>query len=377
MLLSIIIPTKNRYNSLKGCILELIKIESNEIEIIIQDNTFDNQEILYFLKKIQDHRIKYFHSQDKLSQTENSDLACGNATGNYVCYIGDDDCVANIIVDVVKYLKTNKIEACLCNMASYYWSDCIPNESKTPVLKFQKEKPWIEKIDIKQKLLELYSWGGLDIKYMPRVYHAILSRTILQNIYNKCGTFFPGAVPDMANAICSAHEVSNCIYIHLPIVISGYSYNSGAGMGARGDFVAKLDSKKTIETYHLSKETIENWYYKIPRIVDGYSLWTQSVIDALVALDLEDDIQNINFNALYAKSILKYKNMMYLFFVFKNRNVYRTAVEVIRYIIRYYKDKRVQKKQIYYKNNENITLNDACNIVNNYINENDDNIFKI
>lgn len=371
MLLSIIIPTKNRYGCLKECITELIKIKSNELEIIIQDNTLNNDDISHFLNELKDSRIKYFHNQEKLSQTENSDLACKKAIGEYVCYIGDDDCVAQSIIHVVKYLKENRIDACLCNMASYYWADCV-FDKKTSVLKFIDEKPWVERINIEQKLKEFYLWGCLDIKFLPRVYHAIISRKVLNDIYEKCGTYFPGAVPDMSNAVSASKQVFNCVFLHLPIIISGYSYNSGAGMGARGEFVAKLDSQSTIEKYHLSNKTLSDWHKKIPRIVDGYSLWTQSTIDALNALNRKEEIDNINFNALYARSILKYRKKEYIIFIMKNKQFVRTFKFIFRYMVRYFKQKINIKKMKYYINYEKISLAETCCIVNTYIHKNID-----
>ena len=100
MLLSVIIPTKNRYDNLYVTISELVKINSAELEIVIQDNTDSNEDFLVFLKELNDSRIKYFHSTDFMNTATNSDLAVLNSTGEYLCYIGDDDCVNNKIVDL-------------------------------------------------------------------------------------------------------------------------------------------------------------------------------------------------------------------------------------------------------------------------------------
>ena len=44
-LLSIVIPTKDRYKYLKGTVDVLSKLDPSQIEIIVQDNTNDNSEI--------------------------------------------------------------------------------------------------------------------------------------------------------------------------------------------------------------------------------------------------------------------------------------------------------------------------------------------
>ena len=52
LLLSIVIPTKNRYDYLCILIKSLLKNQSDEFEIIIQDNSDDNTLFIEFLNKI-------------------------------------------------------------------------------------------------------------------------------------------------------------------------------------------------------------------------------------------------------------------------------------------------------------------------------------
>ena len=54
MLLSIIIPTKDRYHYLKECITTVLSVNTDDFELIIQDNTADNSEIRDFCEEIVD-----------------------------------------------------------------------------------------------------------------------------------------------------------------------------------------------------------------------------------------------------------------------------------------------------------------------------------
>lgn len=58
ILLSVIVPTKNRYEYLKQCITTLASIDNGSIELIIQDNSDDNLEILAFLDTIKYSNMK-------------------------------------------------------------------------------------------------------------------------------------------------------------------------------------------------------------------------------------------------------------------------------------------------------------------------------
>ena len=79
-LLSIIIPTKNRYEYLRYCIESLSQLDTNITEIIIQDNSDNNEDFLIFLDSNDYKNVKYFYLADmNISQTENSELALQKA----------------------------------------------------------------------------------------------------------------------------------------------------------------------------------------------------------------------------------------------------------------------------------------------------------
>lgn len=376
MLVSIIIPTKNRYDNLYVTIKELVKIRSEDIEFVIQDNTKDNREISSFLDKINDRRVKYFHCSKFMNTATNSDLAVMNCCGEYVCYIGDDDCVTNRIVDLAKVLKEKDIDACLTNMAHFFWKDCVFSGKPKPALYFDMSKKVACPINPMEELQKSMSWGMLDIKYLPRVYHAIIKRELLVEVKDKCGSCFPGTVPDMANAVCETFVTNKCIFSHLPMVISGYSYHSAAGRGQRGDFSDKLDDNETIKKNGLSPNVVNTWSEKLPRIVDGYSLWTQTAIDGFSASGHKEYIEKINYCAMFAKSILKYnKNRdSYLSYIKSHKMQVKTVVEIGRFGLRYIKEQSAKRAKTvfhrFYNNYNRMDMDVACDIVNSYISDN-------
>lgn len=145
-LLSIVIPTKDRYKYLSKTIKDLSKLNQDLVEIIIQDNTFKNTDIIEIIDHLPNKNIKYYHETTPLSQTGNSDLALSHSTGEYCCYIGDDDTVLPDILEVVQFIKQNHIESCICDVADYYWPDVV----------FEKKRPWL-KYNTKQTRTSIYS----------------------------------------------------------------------------------------------------------------------------------------------------------------------------------------------------------------------------
>lgn len=368
MLLSIMIPTKNRYKTLMPVLTTLTRIESDDVEFVVQDNTEDNTAILGYISSLGDRRIKYFHNIEKMDLTMNSELAISKCQGEYVCYIGDDDSVSKHIVSFVKELEANDIDACLFNMASFFWPDCILPDMDKPVFSYTRSIPNLQIINVVAQMKRSLSWGMLDIKYLPRVYHAVIRRKCIDEVKAACGTCFPGLVPDMANAVASSFFVKKCIFISAPVIVSGYSSSSGAGAGQRKD-ADYLDADGAPEKYHLSKMVVNRWYNKIPRVIDGYSLWTQAAIEALFACKKSNQINKINFSALYAKEILKYEKFRGDFFRFaklQHKSV-KTIMECIRFMFRYVFEKvckwlrGIMAGKIVIR--ESITIEQACEIV--------------
>ena len=95
-LLSIVVPTKDRYKYLRYLIEYVIELNNPQIEFVIQDNTANNKEIIEFLSDKLSENIKYFYTKESIPIGENSDKAVLNSTGKYVCYIGDDDCAGHL-----------------------------------------------------------------------------------------------------------------------------------------------------------------------------------------------------------------------------------------------------------------------------------------
>ena len=299
-LLSIIIPTKNRYQYLQECLLSLRKLDPRRVEIIVQDNSDDTSSFKDFLNNLEAPNIRYYHQDGFLSQTDNSDLAVSHASGEYCCFIGDDDSVSSLILPVVELLKTENIPACVCDVATFYWPDVVFEGAKRAPLSFNKTKPYIINLRSEKVLKEVLSYGIQDIKYLARVYHGIISRNVLSSVKELCGSYFPGPSPDMANAVSCTSIIPSYYYVHLPLIISGYSYKSAGGMGLRG---AHKGSLKVSEQLPTNVE--DGWDEKIPKLWLGYTMWPQSGLSALQAIGTAN-LEKMNYNAMYAKIYLRY-----------------------------------------------------------------------
>lgn len=318
-LLSIIIPTKERYATLIPVINSLLQIDSDELEVLVQDNSNNNSQILAYLLANKDKRVKYLYEPAPLSQTGNSDLAVKNSSGEYICFIGDDDGVMPYIVEVVKWMKLNEITVLKSYLPSYYWPEMkstYTSNNTSGILKYKRKFSYaIKKVDTSLALKAALSKGGTDLSDLPCLYQGVVKRSELDKIYSLCNSYFPGPSPDMANAIALSLVTDIYYYADFPLVISGKSIHSIGGKG-----VLHNHSEEIEKVRHLPPETSKQWSPEIPKYWTGPTIWAESILKALDKCGYENKKQALNLPYLYASLMLfNYRERQQIFGKFKNK----------------------------------------------------------
>ncbi|MGN6605328.1 MAG: glycosyltransferase family 2 protein [Ginsengibacter sp.] len=331
VLLSIVIPTKDRYETLFRILDILLLIKSQNFEIIIQDNSFDTRPIRKYLQDKQDFRLKYFHNEGKLSQTENSNLAVGNSRGKYVCFIGDDDCVMEAIIDACKWMEIRSIDVLTFNLANYIWPDLISKseeQKKMGVLKYVKPKGLYKVQNSKLELERLLERGGQNIKPLPQLYQAIVSRRLLKEIFNEAKTFFPGPSPDIAIATALAVHTKNHYLLDAPIIISGTSKRSAGGLGYQ-----KLHEGDIRSISQLPTDTADKWNLNVPFFWSGATIYADSVLKSLEKTHHTGLKNRLNFDYLYATLLVFNGNYRSTTLRTMRSNPMSSRIRVLYYIL--------------------------------------------
>lgn len=299
-LLSIVVPTKDRYKYLKHLIRLIDSFDTPEIELVIQDNTLNNEEIEEFLKNFTSQNICYFHEKKPLSVSENSDLAVLHSSGDFVCFIGDDDGVTSHILDCVKWMSANKIEVLVPSIVGYRWPDYFNglsgNIAGTCSYKFFTKK--VRYKDSQKTLTDIMERGFINRGELPLLYHGIARRDILNKIYQVGNTFFPGSSPDIANGVALSLITKKFVVLDFPIIISGASAHHGGGVKKMKNRAAPIENLP-----FLPKNAKERWEKNIPKVWAGETVWPESAIKALRYMGREDLIKMVNFEYLLATFI--------------------------------------------------------------------------
>lgn len=317
-IVSVVVPTYNRYQYLYDCVASLHQIQSDKIEFIIQDNTEDNKEFAEYISSLNDTRIKYYHKKDHVSVVENCDMGVRQAQGDYVCMIGDDDTVCKNIIKAAEFLKENDIEGCCFPFPGFNWPDMTFENGKAEEANMffhSRATGVVKSIKPLDSLKNNACKGGGSLVDMPRLYHAIVSKKCLDRLYSKIGTYFPGPSPDMANATATCLEVGKSVFLSDYLIVSGYGRGSARGEGNRKEHFGRIEDKPW-----LPKDTKEKWDKNIPPIFSGETIIAQSTYLALKTMNVDSKIYHIDYPTLYATFFWHHRNVAkeMLSFVFKS-----------------------------------------------------------
>lgn len=295
--LSIIIPTKNRYQTLIPVLAALLKhITDKNVEFIVQDNSDNNDEFLPFLNANTDFRLKYNYHAGWLSLGDNTINAITQINGKYALFIGDDDLVSPYIMDIIQIMEKQDLWSLIYKPAHYWWSsvDFVkPSEFNQKCALWMLDKPSKEvvEIDTKAELQKTIVQGGVSYFNLPRFYHGIIRTELLHQINKATGTYLPGGCPDISFATALGILLDKHHYMHYPVSVFGASKNSGGGMSAENTHHKPLD-----EMTIIAEQTKKNWSAFIPRYWSAHTWYANSVQEVLNAFKTN---MQINFLALY------------------------------------------------------------------------------
>lgn len=279
-LISIVIPTKNRQKYCIEAIKQIISLDMTEVQIVIQDNS-DDIGLEEFIKELKSEDIIYNYHGGVLSFVDNFSEAISLADGEYICMIGDDDGVLPNILEVTKYAKENQIDAIIPMLnAVYCWPSDRPfiKKAENGYLCLSYIKKTFKQINSLNGLQDLMRTGGQNYQslHLPRVYHGIVKREMLNMVREKTGNYFNGLTPDIYMAVALALVCKKVYKLEYPFTISGICPKSGSADSATGKHTGKLE-----DAPHFKGHESYEWDEKAPKIYSVESIWAETVLHAL------------------------------------------------------------------------------------------------
>lgn len=338
ILLSILIPTKNRQVYATHAIASALKIDANNIEVIVQDCSDDGGDSLRSglnLEYPSEDRLNYFYDQSQPSMTDNWNNAIANANGKFILCIGDDDAVLPILLDVVKWMDQNNVDAVRQPITTFMWPDATKPNFQNSMLSFSKFFDGnFESVDIvKNYSSQIKRCGFGYTAGLPNVYHTIIRKAILDKHRSIAGHYLSGTSLDAYASFAYARYVKSMFHVNYPFSIHGICPSSNSSTNLKKDRNAlKLHYKDFTKVYQDKC---------LPNIMSSEVSITESMLCALNATSQTAKKVEIDYSVLYGRcAAIEPRLLLPLFKQYRGiKNECSTDIDFIMSYIRFSRER--------------------------------------
>jgi glycosyltransferase involved in cell wall biosynthesis len=261
---SIIIPTRNRYETLKYSILTVLNQDFNDYELIISDNSdpenyFELDSLSEYSK---DERIRFIRPEKILSMSDHWEFALANSVGRYVIIFGDDDgLIAGALQTISQIISETKMDLISWARVEYNWPNRTPQEyANQLVFPIPGRTGLIDGVQYIKKVIKYQA----DYRYLPMLYNSAVSKDLIDLLRKETGRVFNASSPDIYSGFAFAHLTKRYLTIGHPLSINGVS--------AKSNGAAHSNKGKPVNSDHwslLTKSEIR-WPKTLPDIYSDY-----------------------------------------------------------------------------------------------------------
>ncbi len=280
---SIVIPTCNRSEYLVS-MLDAILAQVPGAEVIVSDNSDTDALRERLAARSATGQVRYQFIAERVSVVENFERAVALATGDYVTCLGDDDCVGAGFLAVLEWASANEIDAVYSYgqrfIANYFWPGVKSYYFGDGYQARLFVRPYggsATRIDPRRALNAAARTLGSGLGDMPRLYHGLVKRALLDRVRHKYGAIFGGVSPDIYCATLISLEAASVFRVDAPFILPGGSPSSTAGQGA-----AHTDRAGLFEVDHIQRFGPGLvWLPQVPAYYAPCNVWAYSMLCAL------------------------------------------------------------------------------------------------
>jgi glycosyltransferase involved in cell wall biosynthesis len=238
---SIVIPTRDRKSTLGPCIAGCLLQDHPNFEIVVQDNA-STDGTADVMASITDPRVKYFRTGQRTSMRGNFENAVGNAQGDNIIMIGDDDgMVPGALKRLDALLQPGDVEFISWPTLYYFWPGADPTGAHFGLtLKRNGVFGANEVVSGGDIAKALGRAEPVHFRRVPKLYHGCMSRRLIERISAKTNAVFLYDIPDLYVQAAGAMVGAKGLSLLHPASINGGSANSTGG-GQFGNTSGKLD----------------------------------------------------------------------------------------------------------------------------------------
>lgn len=219
---SIVIPTRERADTLYFTLQTCLAQEFDDYEIIVCDNC-SSEATKRTVDASHSARIRYVRSDQPLAMSENWELAVSHANGEYVIVIGDDDgLLPYALENIERILHHTKTHALRWERVYYSWPN-IPILEEANIVHI----PLIRKneiLDGKTVIKTVANFG--DYTLLPMLYNSAIHSDLISELKFKIGRVFAARSPDIFSGFAFAYLAGSYVSVGRPMSINAGSAQS-------------------------------------------------------------------------------------------------------------------------------------------------------
>ncbi len=247
---SIVIPTRERADTLRWSLQTALDQDFDSYEIVVCDN-HSSPDTRAVVEAAASPRVRYVRAPRPLAMSANWELAVGEAGGEFVTVLGDDDGLLPFaLTEADNLFHRHRATALRCQRALYTWPTLpTPKDANflhLPLTRFVKEwdaREWIGKLARFE--------AGADT--LPMIYNSFVHRDVIARHRERVGKVFASAYPDIYSGIGLGFVAGRYLSVGLPLNI--------AGLSGRSNGMATL--------IRDARNPIANEFFRLSR-TDGY-----------------------------------------------------------------------------------------------------------
>jgi glycosyltransferase involved in cell wall biosynthesis len=232
-LFSILVPTRQRPDTLVATLATLVEQPGDDYEIVVADN-FGDAEVTQVIEAAQklNPRVRHIRSESVLPMAVNWERGLAACTGKYVTVLGDDDgFLPGTLKQVRNLIALSGAQIINWNVHTYWWPDTIAfwHANRLYANTSANGVEWRESAAV----LSAFFGDRLSFGDLPMIYTAFVDREIIEIVIDKYGHYFtpPEIAPDVSSGVINLIFSERYLQSRRPLAIRG---NSKRSVGTSG-----------------------------------------------------------------------------------------------------------------------------------------------
>lgn len=251
---SIIIPTFERGNLLRGTIKGCLLQEYDDFELLISNN-FSKDNTKLVLAEFADHpKVRIIQTERKLSMQDHWAFAMDHAKGEYILFLGDDDGVSPRLFKILdKVIRETNANIVKFRTALYYHNDWNGIEKNTFHFNSGSSGNFFN-VNIDYVIQSFCDFA--DYKYFPSLLTCVFKRDLYLSAHRVVHQMFVGAPDHSCSFLLLAQPEASLCFMDMVLGYGGRSENSNSAFYAAKEKKSNKKKARHIEwSTEMSDET--------------------------------------------------------------------------------------------------------------------------